>query len=74
MTYKCINCGYMWVEGIETNDISHGYCRDCLKEILTEKIRAKQLIEGNFDCFNNGTDYCDQYNCKYYWLCVDLKN
>jgi hypothetical protein len=28
-------------------------------------IKAIQLAEGNFDCFDTAMDYCDQENCLF---------
>ena len=35
-----------------------------------EMIRAIQTAEGNFDCFDTATDYCDQMSCLFRSNCL----
>lgn len=71
MTYCCINCNKMWnTDNKKINDISHGLCKNCAKHKLKPLYRAKQLKEGNFDCFARSNNFCDQYECKYRYLCL----
>jgi hypothetical protein len=37
-------------------------------------IREIQIAEGNFDCFGNAVEYCDQWGCTYRPLCFDEAN
>jgi hypothetical protein len=52
------------------SEASHGLCLDCLHELIADKIRKKQLDEGNFDCFSGNTEYCDQTFCRYRFACM----
>lgn len=36
----------------------------------TELIHHIQVTEGNFDCFENAEDYCDQENCSFRDDCI----
>jgi hypothetical protein len=35
-----------------------------------ELIKAIQLAEGNFDCFETAVDYCDQVDCLFRVDCL----
>jgi hypothetical protein len=35
-----------------------------------ELVKAIQLAEGNFDCFETAEDYCDQLNCLFRMDCL----
>lgn len=51
--------------------ISHGICKPCFSLSRGgEIIRARQIKEGNFDCFGKGLRYCDQGQCSFYDPCV----
>ena len=34
-------------------------------------IRLIQRTEGNFDCFGTAHDFCDQFECCFYRLCLN---
>ena len=75
MIYQCINCNKKWTNSnddisIETKEISHGLCKECLSIRLLDIYRKKQLKEGNFDCYGKFNEYCDQDCCCYKDLCV----
>ena len=38
-----------------------------------EMIRAIQTAEGNFDCFDTATDYCDQVSCLFRSDCLGIR-
>lgn len=76
MIYQCINCKCKWATNgddvnIETKEISHGLCKECLSIRLLHIYRTKQLKEGNFDCYGKSNGYCDQKKCLYRELCMN---
>ena len=71
MTYQCIACKKNWITNdLVTEDISHGFCKECVRERLAPIYQKKQLDEGHFDCFARSMGYCDQINCKYRPICI----
>jgi DNA-directed RNA polymerase subunit RPC12/RpoP len=75
MEYKCLKCGKTWEKGEQDGGpASHGLCPKCLKQSLVRIYRARQLKEGNFDCFGKAKDYCDQWRCSYRQLCMGRKD
>jgi hypothetical protein len=73
MMYECVRCRGRWGEFDKNNDdgfLSHGLCKDCLRDSLTLLYRKRQRKEGNPDCFAKASDYCDQFACCYRYVCL----
>ena len=59
MTYICIRCRNIWINGNPTNDYSGGLCLACIKEY----IRVKQKRQGFHDCFKRAIEVCSKGDC-----------
>ena len=41
--------------------------------IKVNAVRKKQRLDGYFDCFGRASaGYCDQQNCTYYKMCMEM--
>jgi len=54
------------------DDCSGSLCNSCFVEVASPTIHKKQLKEGNFDCFGNAIEYCDQFECKFRQWCLNM--
>lgn len=72
LKYECLRCHAQW--GNTTagdNDISHGICKKCLRELQKEKVWKRQRGEGFSDCYAKGYDDCTEYRCSFWTSCLD---
>jgi len=65
MTYICIKCRKIWVNGGHTKDYSGGLCKEC----TTDYIRERQKSQGFDDCFKRAIEVCSIKECSYWFLC-----
>ena len=65
MTYICIKCRKIWVNGDHTSEYSGGLCEEC----TTDYIRDRQKGQGFHDCFNRAVELCSKEGCSYWLLC-----
>jgi hypothetical protein len=70
MTYICIKCRMVWVNGSHSTDLSGGLCLDC----VTEYIRSRQRKRGLKDCFRRGETECLVTSCTYQAYCMNHSN
>ena len=72
LKYKCLTCGLEWGDPkAPETQISHGYCRLCVRHLYTDKIRRSQLKSGYSDCFNRGYNDCSEGTCWFRAACQD---
>jgi hypothetical protein len=65
MTYVCIKCKKIWLNGNATCDYSGGLCEECTVAYL----RGRQKKQGFHDCFKRATQVCSRGECNYWQLC-----
>lgn len=72
LKYYCINCGFVWgnLDAGEDN-ISHGICRRCLRDLQKDTIRRKQSYEGVSPCYAQGHEDCTERQCTFWCNCLE---
>ena len=72
LKYQCIHCKTQW-GNLEAGDdnISHGICRRCLRELQKDKVWRRQEREGYSNCYARGHEDCTEFNCEFYGSCKD---
>ena len=68
--YECLICKTQWGLGPSEN-ISHGLCNRCIRELYADKIRAEQLKYSGIACFLTGHEDCREFSCRYRSACLD---
>lgn len=72
LTYRCIRCGSEWGDETSSEDnISHGYCRACLRDMQKELVRKKQIREGYSPCYARGYEDCTEERCAFWSSCTE---
>lgn len=68
LLYSCVMCGRTWGDP-QALDISHGYCRDCIREHFSERIWKHQLRKTGIACFAT-CETCGNLECIYRSACL----
>lgn len=72
LKYKCLQCGIEWGDPrANDQEISHGWCPQCIRELYTERIHQSQLKAGYSACFNRGFNDCGEEDCCFRVACQD---
>ena len=65
MTYTCIKCREIWIDGEPSAELSGGLCLDC----ITAYVRNRQTKQGFQDCFRKAVELCSLRECSYWLSC-----
>jgi hypothetical protein len=72
LKYQCIHCGVQWGNLTAGDDnISHGFCRKCLREKQKELVWRRQHREYVSDCYARGYEDCTETVCAFWSSCLD---
>ena len=69
--YSCISCGAGWGPSSDENNVSHGFCRKCLREKQKELVWKRQQREGFQKCYARGYEDCDERKCAFWSSCLN---
>lgn len=71
-TYECLECGVRWGStDVDEEEISHGFCRRCLRELMKKHVWNNQMRQGFNQCYAQGYDDCQQYECSHRDNCLE---
>lgn len=72
LKYECLNCGSQWGNQ-EANDenISHGFCKRCLRDLMKKHVWNRQQKEGFSQCYAKGYNDCTEHVCAFFESCSD---
>ena len=74
---KCVKCGMEWEKDSLISwgpeDISSSLCDSCFMEVISPIIHKRQRGEGNLACFGNGSEDCQEAECKYRQWCFRVE-
>ena len=72
LKYECIHCRIQWGNLTAGDDnISHGVCRRCLRELQKDKVWRRQRREHFSDCYAKGYEDCNETECTFWASCLD---
>ena len=72
LKYQCLKCHVCWGDLTAGEDnVSHGFCKRCLREMMKEKIWKRQKKEGFQDCYARGYEDCSENGCAFYGSCLE---
>jgi hypothetical protein len=72
LKYQCVHCHTQWGDLQAGDDnISHGVCRRCLRELQKDKVWRRQHREYVSDCYARGYDDCTEIKCAFWSSCLD---
>lgn len=72
MKYQCLKCSIQWEDGIfeeDQQDLSHGFCLRCIRELLKPFYIKKQIKLGIEPCYASNKPCFDE-NCVYRETCI----
>jgi hypothetical protein len=74
LKYQCVHCHTQWGELQAGDDnISHGICRRCLRELQKDTVRRRQRREGYSPCYAQGHEDCTEFVCAFYNSCREAE-
>jgi hypothetical protein len=72
LKYQCLSCGNQWGNPLANDDnISHGFCQQCVQDRQKEKIRKRQRESGFSDCYARNYSDCTEFICEFRSTCMD---
>jgi hypothetical protein len=72
LKYECIECHAQWGnQSRDDNDISHGFCKRCLRKLQSRFVHNNQAKQGFDQCYAKGHDDCTEYKCAFWSSCLD---
>jgi hypothetical protein len=72
LKYKCLKCQKEWGDlNAGDDNISHGFCRRCLRELQKDTVRRRQRNEGYSPCYAKGYEDCSEECCAFWSNCLE---
>jgi hypothetical protein len=72
LKYECIHCHVQWGNLTAGDDnISHGLCRRCVRELQKDKVWKRQYRELVSECYAKGYENCGEIGCAFWKTCLE---